>query len=358
MTQRQLLNLLAAGEGTFWERYKVGRETVVKLKGVGRVAVLLGVVTVRYRAAYIPIEHLRAGHGIAEAAIYAAFHAARGCEEQHNAPISRLTLSTLTGRSVRTLLNYDQALNIQRRQNIAYTGVAAWTDDLDLIKDAYGPAAFIQGRGRKYGKRQQPEVVLRLPNSYRTTACIQARNIGRKKKLNQGLDTLVEIRERAEQKVVDSVASVGVGGATSNPKAKRERMFFADLQQARDMDSALSVVSARVRGQITAEQERSDQGVFMPESRRRALELSLGQLQRTLYGFNRVEDGVGRFVILGCMPTSAGREQGAQRGGVVAEDVGELQAVRKEYERLRRSRNMRGLALEVRNMKIKEQLVK
>ncbi|NJM39312.1 MAG: hypothetical protein HC853_00365 [Anaerolineae bacterium] len=75
MTIRQLQNLLAVGEGIFWDRYKVGRESVVKLRGVGRVALYFKLDQLRYRAAYVPVDWLRMGHGAAECAL--SYRAAR-----------------------------------------------------------------------------------------------------------------------------------------------------------------------------------------------------------------------------------------------------------------------------------------
>ncbi|NJM39311.1 MAG: hypothetical protein HC853_00360 [Anaerolineae bacterium] len=263
---------------------------------------------------------------------------------------------------------YDREAGTSRRTNLAHTGVAAHTDDLDLIKDAYGPAALVMGRGYKFGKPQQPEVVFRLPNSYRSSLCIQAQNMGRKKRVNQVLketsenanitlgETLVDIGERAAQTNVgrDSeqqrIDVFGRSGRTRQ-SSKRERVFYDDFQSARDMTAARRAVSARLRGQL-ADPE-------LPPNQRPRFEQRVMHLERGFYSLNRIEDGVGRYVIMGNLsmggepvPAASGRDaQGLVRGVHLDELDHDLKQVRKEFDRTRRSR-VRTLRFDVRNSRV------
>ena len=121
---------------------------------------------------------------------------------------------------------------------------------------------------------------------------------------------------------------------------KRERVFYDDLQSARDMTAARRAVSARLRGQLVDPE--------LPPNQRPRLEKRVMQLERGFYSLNRVEDGVGRYVIMGNL--SLGGGPGPK--GVHPDEIDhDLKQVRKEFDRRRKSR-VRTLRFDVRNTKV------
>ena len=107
----------------------------------------------------LPLTDLLQSIGHVRAAFYASFHAGR-----NNQPISRQTLTTITGVSERAQRAYDARLQINRVSNFALTNItidekeAYWKHGRAVFKfeDKLGRQG---GPGKKYWAH-------RLPNSY------------------------------------------------------------------------------------------------------------------------------------------------------------------------------------------------
>jgi hypothetical protein len=182
--QRQLRNLLRQGEGIFWERDKER----LWLKSAAKVALALGVRRIGGRPVALPVTILLSGIGEVRAHFYASFHSGRlGAEEQApSAPISRKTLSQVTGVPERSQRYYERKAGIHVRVNIAVG--ESWTvDNFQERAWRHGRATFKYHDHRaKFGPAGQSYVAWRLPNSY--GGCHQQCAKGRQKKINQQID--------------------------------------------------------------------------------------------------------------------------------------------------------------------------
>ena len=127
---RRLRQILAEGEGTFWQRDAQGG---LWLRGAHRVAHALDIEKLQGFPVELPIESLLGGIQVVRATFYAAFHSGR-----ESKPISRDTLHTLTGLAPRTQLDYDRLAHVGRQRNMA-------------IGDRHTPAA-LQERAWQRGR--------------------------------------------------------------------------------------------------------------------------------------------------------------------------------------------------------------
>ncbi len=206
-SQRQLMSMLAAGEGVFWARYQRGHEivdalgrrrrvtrSVLRVIGHGRVAAALGVARLRVHAVNLPVTDLLGGMAAVNAALFASFHAGRGQAEAFNAPIARATLEDLSGRSPAAQRAHDKTAGTQVRRNYARTGVAARPEALAHARLRHGRAAFVaqdaflrKVRGQGAAAGLSAAIVIQLPNSYRPDARLSRAGPGRKRRINQAL---------------------------------------------------------------------------------------------------------------------------------------------------------------------------
>ena len=178
---RRLRQILAEGEGIFWQRDAQGG---LWLRGAHRVAHALDIEKLQGFPVELPIESLLGGIQVVRATFYAAFHSGR-----ESKPISRDTLHTLTGLAPRTQLDYDRLAHVGRQRNMA-------------IGDRHTPAALQErawqrGRGvfrfvdvkGKQGRPGGEYVAWHLPNSYEGPHSRRSR--GSRKRLNRKLADLV-----------------------------------------------------------------------------------------------------------------------------------------------------------------------
>ena len=214
--RRQLRNLLKQGEGPFWQRD--GER--MWLRGMAKVAARLGVARLSSRPVNLPVSVLLGGVGDVKAHFYASFHSGR-----RQAPISRETLTEVTGVSARTQLRYEGQVGVSKRHNLA-VGERLTAARLEERAWARGTAVFTftDYLGRQGPARQQ-YIAWHLPNSYSGPHAPARR--GRMRKINRELTDLVNTQAR------------GNGG---------ERLFYADGGSA-----------ARVRGQ------QSEVDVYWPQ---------------------------------------------------------------------------------------------
>jgi hypothetical protein len=182
--RRQLRTLLRQGKGIFWQRDKER----LWLKSAAKVALALGVERLRGRPVALPVAILLSGIGAVRAHFYASFHSGReGKEEQApGSPISRATLSRLTGVPERSQRLYEQAAGIRVRVNIA-VGESCTAANFQERAWRHGRGTFkFYDHGAKFGRVGQAYVAWRLPNSY--LGCHQQRAKGRQKKINRQID--------------------------------------------------------------------------------------------------------------------------------------------------------------------------
>lgn len=179
---RRLRQILGQGKGIFWERDDAGRLWVF---GAARVAATLGVARLQNRPILLPIAELTGTMGQVRALFYAAFHAGR----PEGQPISRATITAVTGVPARTQFHYEETARIRRQRN--FTIGAGWgraSAENDAYQHGNAVFQFIDYRGR-HGKCGQTYAARQLPNSY--TSTLQACTRGRQRKVNARLADLV-----------------------------------------------------------------------------------------------------------------------------------------------------------------------
>ena len=180
---RQLRNLLAQGEGIFWEQ-RGGR---IWLRSVPRVAAALGVQRLDGRPISLPVSSLTAGIGKVRAHLYAAFHSGR---KKAN-PISRAALRQISQVSARSQQNYERRAGVQTQRNYA-TGSKLKSDKAQEQAWQKGPACFPwHDHQGLYGQAGSTFLAWQLPNSY--SGPHTQRPQGRRKQFNRQLADLLKI---------------------------------------------------------------------------------------------------------------------------------------------------------------------
>jgi hypothetical protein len=201
--RRQFRNLLAAGEGVFWDRAaaRAGDERLW-LRGPARVAAALGVERLTAAPVALPLSALTGGIGDVRAHLYAAFHSGRsgletaaargpspGRKDAGRRPISRTTLSTLSAASANSQRAYERRARVVARGNLA----------LGPLKSAVDPQAWAWKRGQalftvvdregRYGRPGAAYLAWRLPNDYTGPHARLSR--GRLKRINRRIAGLL-----------------------------------------------------------------------------------------------------------------------------------------------------------------------
>ena len=153
---RRLRQILQQGDGVFWQRDDRNR---LWLRGTVKVAQALDLERFAGSPIVLPLTILRSSIGDVRAAFYTAFHAGRDGQ-----PISRQTLTEITGVSERAQRNYDTHLNVKRVKNFALLYADASAEDF-YWKNRRAAFQFTDKHG-KQGPPGQTYWAQRLPNSY------------------------------------------------------------------------------------------------------------------------------------------------------------------------------------------------
>ncbi|MCB8923621.1 MAG: hypothetical protein H6662_18700 [Ardenticatenaceae bacterium] len=179
---RQLRNLLAQGEGVFWQMGN-GR---IWLRSVAKVAAALGVWRLTGRPVALPIAVLTQGMGKVRAHLYASFHSGR--QKSTPAPIARATLQQLTCVHPRTQRRYERQARVRKQANYAI-GQQANTSGAEHAAWQHGRAAFhLKDVKGLQGQRGATYLAWQLPNQY--TGPHQPQPKGRQKRINRELADL------------------------------------------------------------------------------------------------------------------------------------------------------------------------
>ena len=188
--QRQLRALLQQGNGIFWQRDK----TRVWLSSTAKVAAGLGVRRLSGNPIALPLAVLLEPIGLVRAHLYASFHSSRmGRSGQSAAPISRVSLTAVSGVSRRSQHAYERRAGVVVRPNIAL-GAPLNRHATETVAWHHGRAAFVfTDRQGKQGKPGQQYLAWRLPNSYSGPHTRLGR--GRQRQLNR---QLVDLRHNGD----------------------------------------------------------------------------------------------------------------------------------------------------------------
>lgn len=183
-TSQRLNQVLAAGEGRYWDVVD-GRRLFIY--GVAAVARALGVDHLRHRRVMVSARELAQSTKHAKRALYTAFHDARG-----EAPISRGAIATETGLSKDTQRRYERAGRVRKAINFELIG--RFTPEL-MRAATWRHGAAIFRFTDKTGQRGAPggQYVARLmPNSY-VVKQSQPAPLGRCRRVNAALKGSVTI---------------------------------------------------------------------------------------------------------------------------------------------------------------------
>lgn len=199
--ERQLRSLLRTGEGVFWQQ----RNGRLWLRSLAKVAWSLGITRLRSRPIALPLSVLYGRIGHTRAHFYAAAHSGR-----RGMPISRETLTRLSGVAAAAQRRYEQIAGVQVQTNIAL-GPRLTAENQEVYGWQQGQALFAltdyQGR---HGRPGETYLAWQLPNSYLGPHPMQARTAQRR--LNRQLATLWTKRD------------MGTGAV--------RRLFYADAVRA------------------------------------------------------------------------------------------------------------------------------
>lgn len=158
---RQLRNLLAQGEGVFWQRGESGGERRIWLAGTARVALSLGVSVFRLAPVALPVTTLLQGIGAVRAHFYASYHSGQ------ERPIARATLEAVSAVSRRSQRAYERQAGIRCQENWAI-GPRCTTSSRQEMTWQRGQAVFTftDYRGT-YGPAGEQHLAWQLPNNYK-----------------------------------------------------------------------------------------------------------------------------------------------------------------------------------------------
>jgi hypothetical protein len=193
--RRQLANLLAAGDGLFWERRpdRAGKAQIW-LRSTARVAAGLGVRRLGGSPVAVPLDALTGTIGQARAHLYASFHSGRTRADAltgrpvSRGPISRRTLGKLSGAAANSQRNYERRAAVGRRPAIAL-GPPLTAADEHEIAWRRGRALFrLRDQAGRYGRPGVVYLAWQLPNEYTGPHATLPR--GRQKRLNRALADL------------------------------------------------------------------------------------------------------------------------------------------------------------------------
>lgn len=201
---RQFRHLLQQGNGLFWQ----ADHERIWLRSAAHVAHRLGLQHLTGRPVAMPVTHLLGTIGAVRAHFYASFHSGRRAR-----PISRATLTHLSGISHSTQRNYEARCGLRVQPAYALGGTNTQTRRQNTAWQ-YGRAAFtyVDNAGH-HGPRRAAYVAWRLPNTY------------------QGIYPSLskQSRQRLNRRLID----LAHNGTLGNNHRRRQTRFFEHGKHAR-----------------------------------------------------------------------------------------------------------------------------
>jgi hypothetical protein len=216
---RHLRTLLREGDGRFWQRdgfgklnHRDGNSERIWLRSTAKVAARLGVERVRGRPVVLPLAVLTGSIGDFRAHLYAAFHSGRDSTGSAGGerPVSRATMSQVSGVSRRTQQAYEKRAGVEVRPNYALgerMETAAMQERCWQKGTAVFPFRDVKGkRGRPGGEYS----AWQMPNSYEGPH--QTRPKSHNRRLNRKLADLCRKRDMGNGRSSAGSALTGGGG--------------------------------------------------------------------------------------------------------------------------------------------------
>ncbi len=218
--RRQLANLLAAGDGLFWER----AAGVIWLRSVVRLAATLGVARLGGAPVAVPVAALTGPIGRARAHLYASFHSGRQGVDlltgtpRPRGPIARATLTALSAAAPNSQRAYERRAGVGRRSAVAIGPPAGAVDEHEVAWRRGRALFHLRDRKGRFGRPGAVYLAWQLPNEYTGPHATLPR--GRQKRLNRALADLF----------LDGMTGNGEqpGGAIGRPR----RRFYGSAKPA------------------------------------------------------------------------------------------------------------------------------
>ena len=189
--RRQLANLLAAGDGLFWER----RAGVIWLRGAARVAAGLGVARLGGSPVGVPLVALTGTIGRVRAHLYASFHSGRQRVDlrtdrpQPRGPIARATLTTLSAAAPNSQRAYERRAGVGRHSAVALGPALGATDEQEVAWRRGRALFHLRDTEGRHGRPGAVYLAWQLPNEYTGPHAPMPR--GRQKRLNRAIADLL-----------------------------------------------------------------------------------------------------------------------------------------------------------------------
>ncbi len=218
--RRQLSNLLAAGDGLFWQR----TAGVLWLRSAVRVAAALGVARLSGAPVAVPVAALTGSIGRVRAHLYASFHSGRQRTDlltgapRPRGPIARSTLTTLSAAAPNSQRAYERRAGVRRRSAVAIGPPVGAVDEHEVAWQRGRALFHLRDRQGRFGCPGAVYLAWQLPNEYTGPHATLPR--GRQKRLNRALADLF----------LDGMTGNGEpsGAATGRPR----RCFYGSAKSA------------------------------------------------------------------------------------------------------------------------------
>ena len=168
-SERQLRKLLERGEGLFWHQDAQKR---IWLYSQAKVAAALAIGRLQHKPVALPVSILCQPIGDVRAHLYASFHSTRSGGDKPAMPISRQTLTALSGICPRTQQAYEARAKVKATACIAVGAVqspalsgAVVSGEEEMWKNGRAGFALRDHHGQQ-GERGKVYYAHRLPNKY------------------------------------------------------------------------------------------------------------------------------------------------------------------------------------------------
>ena len=177
--RRQVQRLIKQGAGIFWtlRDHRGGRWHGLQMTGPAGVAAALGLDHLAGAPVAVPVADLLGGMHRADAALFAAVATLRRTRRGGPRPVTRRTLTSMTGRAASTQRTYSKTARIEARPNY----VILPCGDVD----APGAFVLVDHLGQQ-GQAGRARLARQMPNTY--VAPLAAASRGRLRKINRRLN--------------------------------------------------------------------------------------------------------------------------------------------------------------------------
>ena len=223
---RQLRNLLSKGEETFWQQDKSNNR--IWLRSQNKIARSFGIIRFRHHPVHLTLTNFLAPLGELNAHFYASFHSGRASKS----PISRETISALTGISRRSQQRYEKIADVKTTKNYA---LGPSYSDTQREEQSWqrGQAIFtITDYRGIYGRKGAKYLAWQLSNSYQGPHSRCSRN--KRKHLNRNFGLVIDREQGNDAAIKRIYCANGHDAARQWNRDNRRRIYWQSKQRFQD----------------------------------------------------------------------------------------------------------------------------